>query len=241
MRAPVILLHGLGGSPAVWQRTAPLLEAGTHTVAPRLLHPVRIEDDADAVAADLEGSNPAIVVGHSRGGLVATALAERHPHLVAHVIVVNAPPTKASRRGSAGECALGLPLVGPLLWRTMPRNAAARGLATAFARGHDVPDVFVDDLRATGHAPFVAASRDIDRYLDESPLPDRLVALDAFSRGSVELVLGQQDLRLDLGPYNARPELRRTTIEAAGHTPPWETPAETAQVINRAVDRSGGA
>ncbi|MCW2867834.1 MAG: putative hydrolase, alpha/beta hydrolase family [Marmoricola sp.] len=226
--ARVVLLHGLGGSPAVWQRVLPLLAPGTEVVAPALVHPTRIEDDAAAVAALLEGQDgPGLVVGHSRGGLVATALAERHPHLVSQVVVVNSPPTTASRNGSAGERALALPALGPLLWRVMPRSAAARGLGTAFAPGHGVPEVFVDDLRATGRGPFVAASRAIDRYLGERPLPERLAALGV----PVHVVLGSRDQRLDLGAYAAEPSLRRTTLPAAGHTPPWEAPDEVAALI----------
>ena len=232
MSAPrVVLLHGLGGSPAAWQRVLPLLDPTTEVLAPALTHPARIEDDAEAVAALLEEEDcqdgPAVVVGHSRGGLVATALAERHTHLVSQVVVVNSPPTTASRHGSAGERALALPALGPLLWRVMPRSAAARGLETAFAPGHGVPEVFVDDLRATGRGPFVAASRAIERYLTERPLPERLAALDV----PVHVVLGRKDQRLDLGAYDAEPSLRRTTIPDAGHTPPWEAPDEVAALI----------
>jgi len=231
---PVVLLHGLGGSPAVWRHVVPLL--GSMPIhAPLLTRPARIEDDADAVAVTLTAAGPAVVVGHSRGGLVATALAERHPHLVSHVVVVNSPPTTAARAGTTGERALGLPLVGALLWRAMPRSAATRGLATAFAPGTDVPPVFVDDLRATGHAAFVAASSAIDRYLDDASLPGRLVGL---AHGA-DVVLGTQDLRLDLSAYDAEPSLRLTTLDAVGHTPPWEAPDATASVITRALSEGG--
>ena len=241
MSAPrVVLLHGLGGSPAAWQRVLPLLDPATEVLAPALTHPTRIEDDADAVAALLEGQGPpaapAVVVGHSRGGLVATALAERHPHLVSRVVAVNSPPTTASRPGSPGERALALPALGPLLWRVMPRTAAARGLETAFAPGHGVPEVFVDDLRATGRGPFVAASRAIDRYLDERPLPQRLAALGV----PVHVVLGARDQRLDLGAYAAEPSLRRTTLPDAGHTPPWEAPDEVAALITSVTSTEPG-
>ena len=232
---PVVLLHGLGGSPAVWDRVRPLLEH-TPVTAPRLVHPAGIGSEADAVAADLGRHAPTVVVGHSRGGLVATALAERHPHLVAHLVLVNTPPTTASRRGSGGERLLGLPLLGPVLWRAMPSSLAAQGLSTAFAPGHDVPAVFVRDLRATGHGPFLAASRAIDEYLSERPLLERLTSLDQ----AVDVVLGRQDGRVDLGPYDDDERLRVTSIEAAGHTPPWEAPAAVAAVITDAVRRNGG-
>lgn len=238
MTTPVVLLHGLGGSPRVWDRVRPLLPADNEVLAPTSTRPGRIEDDAEAVAqllSDACAGRPAVVVGHSRGGLVATALAERHPDLVSHVVVVNSPPTTAARAGSTGERALGLPLVGALLWRAMPRSAATRGLATAFAPGTDVPPVFVDDLRATGHAAFVAASSAIDRYLDDASLPGRLVGL----AHDVDVVLGTRDLRLDLSAYDAEPSLRLTTLDASGHTPPWEAPDATAAVITRALGEGG--
>ena len=220
----VVLLHGLGGSPTVWDRVLPRITEQSNVVAPRLLCPASIADDAAAVAAELD--RPAIVVGHSRGGLVATALAERHPHLVTQLVLVNSPPTTASRRGSVGERLLGLPVLGPLLWRAMPDRVVSRGLATAFAPGFGVPGVFVRDLRATGHGSFVAASRAIDDYLAEQPLLARLASLDL----PVEIVLGRQDQRIDLTPYDET-QLRVIPVEDSGHTPPWETPEVVVTVV----------
>lgn len=235
MSRAVVLLHGLAGSPRVWDRVLPLLDPGP-VLAPVLDQPRSIEADADVIAATLtgDGLTDVVVVGHSRGGLVATAMAERHPRLVGRLVLVNTPPTVASRltARAGGERLLALPVLGCLVWSRLPRAAAAGGLATAFAPGTPVPDVFVDDMLATSHRTFRTATTSIDDYLAERPLLARLADLDL----PVDLVLGQLDRRVDLSAYDqlvARAE--RSLVAAAGHTPPWEDPEAVAAVVRRAA------
>lgn len=239
MTHDAILLHGLGGGPSAWDRLRPLIEA-PHVAAPALRSGRTIVADADHVAATGAADRPdsravAAVVGHSRGGLVAVALAEQHPDLVSRLVLVNTPPTTDSRltARSGGERILAVPFLGRLAWLAMTPAVAARGLETAFATGTEVPNPFVDDLRRTGRASFVAASRGIDAYLDELDLLARLTRLDL----PVDVVLGTQDRRVDLTPYDAAADLPHVTVHRirdAGHTPIWETPAEVARVISRA-------
>lgn len=241
MSAPVVLLHGLGGSPAGFQRLRPLLADDGASFAPALTRPTSIDADADALLEELDravakAGTPAVVVGHSRGGLVATALAERAPDLVGHLVLVNTPPTTGSRltAHSGSERLLATPLLGSLAWRAMTPRLAARGLATAFAPGTAVPDSFVRDLLATGRDPFLAATQAVDAYLKSMPLPDRLRRLPH----RVDVVFGTQDQRVAYHPYRALTDdgtIRRTEIPQSGHTPIWETPDEVARIINDAL------
>src|SRR3954452_18238638 len=107
--APAILLvHGLGGSARAWDRVVPLLEDRFRVVAvdlpgagasPPLTGTVTIEAMADLLPAALDavGASRAIVVGHSMGGVIATALAERHAARIGSLVLVNAPPSRESR------------------------------------------------------------------------------------------------------------------------------------------------
>jgi len=59
------------------------------------------------------------------------------PQWVERLVLLNSPPTSASRisaRGAA-ERLLALPLLGPLAWHLMPRAVAAKGLP-ARSPGH---------------------------------------------------------------------------------------------------------
>jgi pimeloyl-ACP methyl ester carboxylesterase len=235
MNTTVVLLHGLAGSPAGWDRVVPLLE--THAgpiIAPALAGEESIGAEADRIARLLaqRGGPPAAVAGHSMGGLVATALAERAPQWVERLVLLNSPPTNESRisaRG-AGERLLALPLLGPLAWHLMPRAVAAKGLASAFAPGTTVPEVFVDDLRNTGLHAFLRSRRAIDTYLNTQTLPARLAALAC----PIHVVFGMQDQRVDpasVEDYRHVPAVTVTTLPDAGHSPNWEQPAATASAI----------
>ena len=111
---PVVMLHGICGSNQYWGSEFDVLAVSSRMIVPDLLGfgkspkpqngygPI---EHAEAVAACLREANidePAILVGHSMGALVALALMESHPELVDSVICI-APPiyevrTDARRR-----------------------------------------------------------------------------------------------------------------------------------------------
>ena len=74
--ATVVLVHGMGGSPAMWSRVIPLLdELGVPNVAVQLPSglPESATDDAACVRSLLdELVDPVVLVGHSMGGMVVT-------------------------------------------------------------------------------------------------------------------------------------------------------------------------
>ncbi|BBZ31210.1 alpha/beta hydrolase (plasmid) [Mycolicibacterium madagascariense] len=96
---PLILIHGASGHSAWWTAVVPLLR-GTHDVVTMDLsghgdsgHRRRYDadiwaDDVSAVVNDLD-AGPAVLIGHSMGGLVALHTAGRHRHQVAAVVAVD--------------------------------------------------------------------------------------------------------------------------------------------------------
>ena len=103
-------------------------------------------------------------------------------------------------------------------------------MRSAFAPGHDVGDVFVEDLKRTTRVAFTGSSAAIDDYLRRRPLPERVAALtqQAF------VVFGEQDGRVDpasLDGYGPVANATVATIPEAGHTPVWEAPERTAELI----------
>lgn len=224
----VVLIHGLGGSHHTWDRVRPLIEPHAHVHALDLAGSDSIEHEADLAAELIPG--PALLVGHSRGGLVATAIAEQHRHLARRLILICTPWAPESRLSATNpvERALAVPVIGDLLWHGATDARRRRGLATAFAPGTPIPDQFLTDLRATGRRRFVAASRAIDTYLADAPLAQRLAASSVPS----ELIFGQHDARVAQPPSSA---LTHTLLTGVGHTPPWETPDEIAGLITDSI------
>jgi pimeloyl-ACP methyl ester carboxylesterase len=80
---------------------------------------------------------PAVVAGHSLGGLAATAVAEPRLDLVRRLV---------------------LPLLGQLLWALASDDMLHRGTRSAVAPGAPVPAVLVEDVRATSHRAFVGST-----------------------------------------------------------------------------------
>jgi len=101
----LILLHGFPESGRAWRRLMrPLAECGFHVVAPDLrgygasATPERLESYAldvlveDVVAlADALGVDRFTLTGHDWGGIIAWAVAARHPGRLQRLIILNAP------------------------------------------------------------------------------------------------------------------------------------------------------
>ncbi|MFD6397344.1 alpha/beta fold hydrolase [Nocardia sp. NPDC060249] len=230
----VVLIHGLAGSHRAWDRIVPKLEHVARIVAVELDSTGSIGDDADDVAALLDTRT--VVVGHSRGGLVATALAERRRDLVSALVLLCPPWSRAARLTARGpvERALAMPGVGDLMWTLASGERQRAAQRSAFAPGVTVPDRFVTDARTRGRRNFVRSSQAIDTYLRARPLADRLRNLPI----PTELVLGHLDARLALptDEFTDLGHVRTTVLTGAGHTPQWEAPDEVADLITRTTN-----
>jgi pimeloyl-ACP methyl ester carboxylesterase len=104
---PIVLLHGLMGRARTWWRVAQWLKRYGHVVGldarghgrgPRQ-GPWTTEQfvaDAAELVRSLDGG-PAVVIGHSMGGLHAWALAATHPELVRAVVSEDMAPDHRGR------------------------------------------------------------------------------------------------------------------------------------------------
>ena len=74
------------------------------------------------------GVKNAVVVGHSLGGGVATALAEQSPELVSKLVIIDsrASPDEESEPGALAKLPF-VPVIGPALWRVKPDFSIRRG------------------------------------------------------------------------------------------------------------------
>ena len=240
--APVlVLLHGLASSGRIFEHVAPLLAARFRVIVPDLPgfgetggEAATVEGMARSVleALDEDGVGEFAAVGHSMGGLVATALTELAPDRVTRLVLVNAPPSVAARTAARGrgERLLRMPVVGDALWRRLSDDKIRGAMRTAYAPGHEVPDVAVGDFRRTSRAAFAGANAAIDDYLARRPLADRVAALTQETL----VVFGERDGRVDpasLDGYGPVANATVVTIPEAGHTPVWEAPERTAELV----------
>ena len=111
---PLILLHGLGASGAVWQAFARRLNPPWQCIAPDL----RGHGDSDKPASGYEstdyaadvaalitslGPDPVPIIGHSLGALVTIALAAHHPDRISAAILLDPPLDPAIQTSEVPE------------------------------------------------------------------------------------------------------------------------------------------
>ena len=105
---PVVLVHGLMGRGSTWSRQLPwLARSGSVYTYDAPWHRGPDADDPDAIttehfvaelAAAVESlGSPAVLIGHSMGGLHSWCLAAAHPDLVAGVVVEDMAPDFVGR------------------------------------------------------------------------------------------------------------------------------------------------
>ena len=234
----VVLLHGWPLERGIWSEVAPrVASAGFRVLCPDLpafgrSPPVdadrwTVEAYADEVAAFLEAqtSGPAAVAGHSFGGYVALALAERAPGglaglgLISSRTVADAEAARSGRRATiekvraAGAAALLPDFAEKLLGPGASADLRARAAAVI---GACPPEAILAGLTA------MAARPDRTGVLESFPRP--LLVLHGAADQIIPIAGAPQPSR-QAGPMD------RVILPGAGHMPMWESPAETADAI----------
>ncbi|MEU0267757.1 alpha/beta hydrolase [Nocardioides sp. NPDC006303] len=239
---PLLLIHGSGATGSTWEPMVPALAerfrvlridlpgcgrsstAATYAVA----------DQADRVAAvlgDLGLTKDVAVVGHSSGGYVATALAERHPELVGPMALIS---TGLSMEALLPEPALVKLLtgaaLGALVWPLRTDALLRKGIAATAARQVTIGDEVIDDLRRTSFKTFRAIMQANRDYLVEQSIPQRLLRLGRRPL----VVFGDADPRWNpesAHEYDVLPGGRVEYLAGVGHIAMLESPDETARLL----------
>jgi pimeloyl-ACP methyl ester carboxylesterase len=258
---PIVLLHCYGCSLRWWDRMVPVLSRDHRVIRIDLLghggsekpsSGYATEDQAALVAEamnqlEVQG---AVVVGHSMGAYVATALAEQSSELVDRIVDIDAAPDTDNYGGGLPFLAKlsYTPVLGELMNRITPDFAVKDAYQEAFAPDYDLesgfenPDQVVDDYEAMTYTSYDQSHDETDAYAEEIPIDERLT--DAAV--PLMVIFGSEDQLADpdesLAGFEDVPGVREATVEGAGHSPNVERPEETARLILEfAADASDAA
>jgi pimeloyl-ACP methyl ester carboxylesterase len=242
--SPIVLIHCFTCAINWWDAMIPRLAREHRVVAIDLLghggsgkptDGYSIPDQADLVAQALSrlGVSDAEVVGHSLGGPVSIALAERSPQLVDRLVIIDSvPDTSYGDVGLIGELPF-TPVVGQALWRVKPDFSIRDGLEVAFAPGFEVPDAFVEDVKRMNYSAYSGSHDGFDSYTGEKPLPERAAAL---GKPLLAIMGAEEQIASDpaaaLAAYrSAMPTAQTELMAGVGHSPNVEAPARTAALV----------
>jgi pimeloyl-ACP methyl ester carboxylesterase len=256
--APIVLLHCYSCSLHWWDALAPILAADHRVIRIDLLghggsqkpsSGYGIDDQAGLVAGALDelGVQGAVVVGHSMGFSVATALADRASQLVDRLVNIDEGPDEDA-------CSLPFlaklgytPVLGEAMWRVTPNFAIEEGYADAFAPGYDLADGFpnpeqvVNDYHAMTYTSFKDAAEAAGDYTDEASLDQRLRQIPV----PLLSIFGNEDQicdpRSSQAAYAALPGAKVAEIKGAGHSPNVERPERTAALIEAFAAKAAAA
>ncbi|MEU2839416.1 alpha/beta fold hydrolase [Streptomyces sp. NPDC007076] len=229
----LLLIHGSASSTRSWNPMVPLLTGAHRVIRIDLLGHGRSAKPADGsyaiadqarragVALDRLGVEHAVVVGHSSGGVVATALAEQRPDLVTALALVNTGPSLDASIVPESAAA------GPSQWP--PTDEQLRRIAsTGFSRaGYRIPEELLDDVRGMTRHTFITTMGATRSYLEQRSLPDRLTVLGK----PLLVIFGEDDRRWrssSASDYRAVPGAEIEYLPGLGHSPLLEDPPRTA-------------
>jgi pimeloyl-ACP methyl ester carboxylesterase len=244
--APIVLLHCFAGSLHWWDRMTPRLAREHRVIRIDLLgfggsekpkSGYAMEEQAGLVALALGrlGVQGAVVVGHSMGFDVATALAGQSSELVDRLVNIDeATDPGYGDLGFLAELTFA-PVIGQALRRVSPDFAVEDGYKRAFAPGYelgDFSDQVVDDYRAMTYSSYLRSKNETDEFEEEAPLDQRVRAAAV----PLLVIFGERDQTYDDPEAAARayedvPGARIEGLPGAGHSPNVEQPAETARLV----------
>ncbi|WP_129630777.1 alpha/beta fold hydrolase [Candidatus Oscillochloris fontis] len=256
---PVVFIHGYAAMVEHWKRIA-LQVARSHTFYALDLYGFgesarpRGEPSRERWAAQVATfirevvGEPAVVVGHSMGGVVATEVARSYPDLTRALVLVNSSGMQMYERpptffDTVMMNALSLPILGEAVTCAFTNPctleySVRQGLLSAYHNKERVTpklvQTFTAPLRKYGASSYLAASRNF-----------RGLTLEAFPgdvRAPTLLIWGAEDRSIppsDAEAIKAHliPQAEIVVLPATGHCPFDETPEAFCQAFLPWVDR----
>jgi pimeloyl-ACP methyl ester carboxylesterase len=238
----IVLIHGFGAAIDWWDEIAPALAVDHRVIridlighggteAPRSGYSIVRQAALVSAILDKLGVDGFTVIGHSMGGEVATALAERNPQRIERMVLIDSPPTTGLTFNPLTQAYL-KPVLGEFLNELRSDEAIRRGLEQGFAPGFPVPEKFVADLKQLTYTAFRSAHDESIAYRSAKPTYERLAALKPVPpllamSGTLDAIVPPKDLKL----FEQVPGAKLAMVEGAGHSPMVESPAKVLALI----------
>lgn len=234
---PVVLLHGFGEDSHIWDQQIDCLKAHCRVIAPDLpgsassqllvaqtpATPVAIEGYADCIYALLEHEKIAscIMLGHSMGGYIMLAFAEKHPDLLTGIGLVHSTAYADSAEKKQNRTR-GIELMETYGGQQFLKTTIPNLFGHAFKQAHPEQIDGLIAMAASFSTPalqqYYAAMRDRpDRthVLKSNPLP-------------VLFVIGTEDVAAPMNDVLKQTHLPLNSyihiLEGVGHMGMWEAP-----------------
>lgn len=253
--APIVLLHGLGGSGRWWDGMIDDLSARHRVVVIDLIghggsekpgSGYGIDNQSAAVSEALNalGVQNATIVGHSMGGFVAAALAQQSSELADRIVLIGTPSEPGTSELPFGARLTGTPVIGEAAWRIRIDSLIRSGYESSFAPGFDFEAAFEDpgqvvaDNRAMTYTAFTEAEDGGDQFVLDQSVASRL------SQAGVPLlaIVGEGDEIIDpemaIEAYRSVPGADVEILAGVGHSPNVENPERTAELIDAFAGRA---
>jgi len=241
----IVLLHGYASSIEWWADVAPKLaeETGRKVVAVDLVGHGGSESPLDSDAYGAQGQSLAVarvlaslkakdvvLVGHSMGGHIATAVAQREPDLVDRVVVVDTFGAAGLRDLGPLAKATCWPVAGAALDRVRSIDAVTKSsLQAGFAADFEVPTFAYRSLKQMIHRG-VCDSTAGDEMNKKRPLALQLAQLGK----PVKVIWGGRDTLSPTAANVAAYEnagLTPEIVARAGHSPQVEAPDDVVGIV----------
>ena len=235
----VVLLHGYLENLNVWDGLTGLLQPFVRVIAPDLpghgisevrgpVHTMEFLADVVYEALVQSGVEKCTILGHSMGGYVALALAERHPGILDGLVLFSSTPnadSEAKRTDREREIAIVEGGKKELLSRTLP----GRGFAPQ-NRGR-----FADEIEDLAELTMLTEDEGIVALLrGMAARPDRGEMLRALAVPQL-LILGRHDEYITpevaAAMISAQPQAQVVWLEESGHNGFIEEPRASAEAI----------
>ena len=252
-KAKIVLLHGMGGTGALWRPVAAALESDFTCLAPdqrghggsRIAEPHYAPLDYGRDVVETMATlrfHPAFLVGHSMGVRTACAAAHLKPSFTRGVVLVDL--------GLSGVAGGGLGDGLARFLKILPMHFASREDARAFMNAN-CPDPAIAQYLMAVSLP--ARDQGITFPFDQAALIQTIDAARDFSartwvrdlaskgmrflilRGAKSLVWSHEDFAAERELFRDLPAVEFREIEGAGHGLPFEKRAEFVAALKNFI------